>query len=250
MNRNIAYQTDQLVRYFSHNRITWAQFYESERVVIDELELGAQQSVLDIGCGCGGLGLTLRERYGVRHYTGVDINSLVTDAAAKLNSEAEILCGDILQLDRAALRGRMFDTVFSLSCVDWNVEFVEMLAAAWSHVRAGGHLVATFRVTDQEGCADMAHSYQYINFAGERVGELAAYVVVNARELLRKLLAFGPASISAYGYWGKPSTTAVTPYERLCFGAFALRRAAIDGSERPRLNLRLPAEIRDAAELA
>ena len=35
MNRNIVYQTEQLARYFSRNRVTWPQFYESERVIID-----------------------------------------------------------------------------------------------------------------------------------------------------------------------------------------------------------------------
>jgi cyclopropane fatty-acyl-phospholipid synthase-like methyltransferase len=64
MNRNIAYQTDQLVRYFSRNRLTWSQFYESERGVIEGLGLDARHAILDIGCGCGGLGLALQERYG------------------------------------------------------------------------------------------------------------------------------------------------------------------------------------------
>src|ERR1700676_4995672 len=104
MNRNIAYQTDQLVRYFSRNRIAWPQFYESERVIIDGLNLDAGRSVLDIGCGCGGLGLALRERYGVRNYTGVEINPLAAEAAGRMNPQAEFLCGDILRLNRAKLR--------------------------------------------------------------------------------------------------------------------------------------------------
>src|SRR6202045_3131581 len=160
MNRNIAYQTDQLVRYFSRNRITWSQFYESERVIIDGLKLDASRSVLDIGCGCGGLGLGLHERFGVRSYTGVEINPLAAQAAIGMNPQAEFLRGDILQLNQNELRGRQFDVVFSLSCVDWNVQFAEMLAAAWSRVLQGGFLVATFRLTDGAGCDDMEQSYQ------------------------------------------------------------------------------------------
>jgi len=234
MNRNIVYQTEQLVRYFSRNRVTWPQFYESERVIIDGLGLDARRSVLDVGCGCGGLGLALSERHGV--------------AARVMNPRAEILCGDILQLSRVELGGRQFDVVFSLSCVDWNVQFADMLASAWSHVVSGGFLVATFRLSDRRGCADMTQSYQYINFDGACEGERAAYVVLNARDLMQAIIGFDPAEINAYGYWGEPSKTAITPYERLCFCAFSIRKrnGQRDGL---RLQLKLPAEIQDAMEV-
>ena len=49
MNRNIAYQTEQLARYFSRNRVTWPQFYESERLMIDGLSLDARYERL---CFC------------------------------------------------------------------------------------------------------------------------------------------------------------------------------------------------------
>jgi SAM-dependent methyltransferase len=249
MNRNIAYQTEQLARYFSSNRVTWPQFYESERVIIDGLSLDARWSVLDIGCGCGGLGLALNERYGVVNYTGVEINPSAAEIGRGMNPRAEILCGDILQLSGVELTQKQFDAVFSLSCVDWNVQFADMLAAAWSHVVSGGYLVATFRLSDRRGCVDMAQSYQYINFDGAREGERAAYVVVNARDLMQTFIGFDPAEINAYGYWGEPSKTAVTPYERLCFCAFSVRKKS-EHRDALRLQLQLPAEIRDVMEVA
>jgi SAM-dependent methyltransferase len=248
MNHNVAYQTDQLVRYFSRNRIKWSQFYESERVIIDKLNLERRQAILDIGCGCGGLGLALRERYGLQDYTGVEINPLAAEAGRAMNPQARILCGDILLLNRNELRNQCFDIVFSLSCVDWNVEFADMLAAAWERVLPGGHLVATFRLTDGQGCNDMTRSYQYINYDGIREGECASYVVLNASDLTRKIIGFVPAEISAYGYWGAPSATAITPYERLCFSAFSVRKRN-DRSEALRLNLNLPVEILSSMEL-
>jgi len=249
MNRNIAYQTEQLARYFSRNRVTWPQFYESERVIIDGLSLDAHRSVLDIGCGCGGLGLALNERYGVVNYTGVEINPSAAEVARRMNPRAEILCGDILQLSGIELGRKQFDVVFSLSCVDWNVQFADMLAAAWSHVVSGGYLVATFRLSDRCGCIDMTQSYQYINFDGAREGERAAYVVLNAKDLMQAIIGFDPAEINAYGYWGEPSKTAVTPYERLCFCAFSIRKRN-EHSDALRLQLKLPAEIQDVMEVA
>jgi SAM-dependent methyltransferase len=248
MNHNIAYQTDQLARYFSRNRVEWAHFYESERVIIDGLRLNPRQAVLDIGCGCGGLGLALRERYGVQNYTGVEINRLAAEAGRAMNPQAQILCGDILALNRNELQNQSFDIVFSLSCVDWNVQFAEMLAAAWERVVPGGYLVATLRLTDGQGCNDIARSYQYINYDGLREGECACYVVLSANDLTQRILGLNPAEVTAYGYWGEPSATAITPYERLCFSAFSIRKRN-ERSERMQLDLDLPAEILSAMEL-
>jgi SAM-dependent methyltransferase len=243
MKKNIAYQTEQLARYFAQNRVKWQQFYESERVIIDRLNLGSSHNILDIGCGCGGLGLALREQFGVEKYTGVEINSLAADAGRIMNPMAFIFCGDILDLSKNILQNRYFDVVFSLSCVDWNVRFADMLAVAWERVLPGGFFVATFRLTASEGCNDMEKSYQYINYDGVRDGECAPYVVLNAKELIEHLCSFNPSNINAFGYWGDPSGTAVTPYETLCFAACTIQKRRSNDVGAIQLHLDLPAEI-------
>jgi SAM-dependent methyltransferase len=246
MKNNIAYQTEHLARYFTANRIAWEQFYDSERAIIGNLALGRDQRILDIGCGCGGLGLALRDRFGAERYTGVEINALAVEAGRMMNSAAKIYCGDILELSRGVLHGSFYDVVFSLSCVDWNVQFSDMLATAWDHVAQGGSLVATFRLTTGEGCDDMEKSYQYINCDGNLEGERAAYVVLNAGSLIDTLRQFDPESIRAVGYWGPPSATAVTPFEKLCFSAFSIRKRANGNDAAPTMALDLPAEILDS----
>lgn len=67
--------------------------------------------------------------------------------------------------------------------------------------------------------------------------------MLNFDELLETLQQLGPAAIFAYGYWGKPSATAVTPYDRLCFAVFAVRRASRSNAERLCLDLDLPKEL-------
>lgn len=241
--KNIVYQTDQLARYFTQHRIAWHQFYASERAVIERLQLKPDHEILDIGCGCGGLGLALRDRFGVERYTGVEINASAAKAGRLLNPRATILCGDILDLSLDALHDKRFNVVFSLSCVDYNIRFADMLAAAWSHVLPGGHLVSTFRLTLDDGCNDIDQSFQYINADGGLHGERACYVVLNAKALARHLVSFNPAEINAYGYWAAPSATAVTPYKRLCFAAFSVRKRKAPDSGPLRLDLDLPAEI-------
>lgn len=246
--KNIVYQTDRLARYFAQNRVAWQQFYESERVIIDQLDLGPDDAILDIGCGCGGLGLALRDRFEIENYTGVEINQAAAETGRRMNPKAHILCGDILDLSRNVLRDKCFDVVFSLSCVDWNVRFSDMLTAAWNHVLPGGHLVSTFRLALDDGCNDFSRSYQYINNDGIMEGERASYVVLSAKGLIQQLTEFNPSVISAYGYWGTPSVTAVTPYDRLCFAAFSIRKRKPDDSGALCCHLKLPAEILNALE--
>jgi SAM-dependent methyltransferase len=242
---NIVYKTDQLASYYREQRVQWSHFYESEQAIISQLCLGQHHAVLDIGCGCGGLGLALRDQFGVEDYTGVEINSPATEAGRSMNQKAHFLCGDVLDVSLNELKDKKFNTVFSLSCVDWNIRFSDMLAIAWSHVLPGGNLVATFRLTGEEGCNDMERSYQYINFDGFREGELAAYVVLNADDLLRQLIGFNPSEINAHGYWGTPSVTAVTPYSRLCFTAFSIRKRRDGDIDALHCSLNLPENIQN-----
>ncbi|MCF8176927.1 MAG: class I SAM-dependent methyltransferase [Sulfuritalea sp.] len=243
MTKSIEYQTDRIANYFKHHRVRWEQFYQSERLIVERLSPAKSDTVLDIGCGCGGLGLALRDRFSVEQYTGIEINSLAAMSAQELNPSAEIYCGDFLDLHRLLLKGRHFDLVFSLSCFDWNVRFTDMLRAAWKHVAPGGALVATFRLVAGEGCDDIKRSYQFINFDGAMEGERASYVVLNAAELASKLIQLNPSTISAFGYFGAPSPTAVTPYDEVCFSAFSVRKRHLTDRASIQLDLSLPGDI-------
>lgn len=242
--RNIVYETAAIEAYYSEQRIRWAQFYESERLVFEQLALGATTSVLDVGCGCGGLGLALRERFGVAAYTGVDINRQVIATARRLYPQGRFLHGDILEIAAHELAYASFDAVISLSCIDWNVQFTQMLTRSYCYVKPGGSLVSTFRLTDLESVTDPEHSYQYINFAGRREGEVAPYVVLNFADFMRQVSALGPTRISGVGYWGPPSSTAVTPVTKIVFAAVALQKPFAAGSQ-PAIHLDLPADLMD-----
>lgn len=238
---NLAYRTAELERYFSRNRISWPQFYESERQVIEAVWPGGNPDVLDIGCGCGGLGLALHERFGADRYTGVEINAEAAASARQLNPRASILAGDFLGLGSDELAPDSFDLVFSLSCIDWNLNFDQMLAKAWSMVKPGGDLIASLRLTTAAGINDIGRSYQYINYEGQREGEIAPYVVLNCSDVARRAVRLGASRMFAYGYYGAPSATAVTPFAQLCFAALALRKPI--GSERLKPQLHLPDDI-------
>jgi SAM-dependent methyltransferase len=244
--KNIEYQTSAIVNYYRQHRVRWDQFYESERVVLSQLGIGAHSTVLDIGCGCGGLGLALRERFAVSSYTGVEINRQAADAARELNPAGRFLCADILGVSSQEVPEAAFDLVVSLSCIDWNLQFAEMLARAYRFVKPGGHFLASFRLTPAASLRDMATSYQYINFEGKREGEVAPYVVLNVGALMQELLALQPARLRGFGYWGAPSPTAVTPLTRVGFAVIALQKST-STEQVVLMELQLPTDLLQAA---
>jgi SAM-dependent methyltransferase len=237
---NIHYKTQALERYFSSNRVRWEQFYPSERELIARVWPNSNPAILDIGCGCGGLGLALNERFGATRYTGIEIHPEAAGKAIQLNSNARILNGDFLDIYSRGGFDAAFDMTISLSCIDWNTTFDAMLCSAWATVKPGGMFIASFRLCAGEGVNDIRRSYQYINYDGIREGEIAAYVVLNAGELASRLKSLGAAGLVAFGYYGRPGVTAVTAYTELCFVALAAHKPPFSGSE---LELDLPDSI-------
>jgi SAM-dependent methyltransferase len=243
MSKNIFYRTSAIADYYASYRIKWDEFYKSEKKVIADLQLSGEERILDIGCGCGGLGLALKEKFGIESYTGIEINEIAARKARELNPLATIFIGDFLEFSDSLISMCNYDVVFSLSCLDWNIEFEKMLLAAWEHVAPGGSLIATFRIVAGQGINDINASYQYINYEGGLSGETAPYIVLNAKDLLTKLGSLSPSSIHAYGYFGTPSASSVTPFETICFTAVSAKKRLLDDSGSTKLHLNLPSEI-------
>ena len=233
--KNIEYKTKKISEYFCLNRIKWDQFYPSEKWIFERVAgpEGQMGSVLDVGCAAGGLGLALGERFSLTEYIGVDINAPVIECAStkrlKYSCPCNFICGDILKID--SLPADKFDNVFSLSCADWNIATEDIINECWKYVRIGGHFILTLRLTPQQSLLSISESFQYIYF-GEGVPEKdeevekAPYIVLNVQHALAILanLQPRPDHIVAYGYWGSPSPTARTKYDRLVFTALAVRK--------------------------
>ncbi len=240
--KNVSYQTPALARYFSGYRDKWSDFYPSERWVIERIAAESKNlgRVLDVGCASGGLGRALASRRLLTSYAGIDINRSVIDAATEagsfLRGGARFACGDVLRT--SAFRGETFDTVFNLSCADWNVETDRIIAASWRRVTVGGRFIISLRLTPGDGLNDLKRSHQTI-----ADGESANYAVFNVHEALGLLGSLPDAGgLLGYGYWGKPSRTAVTPYRELVFTVFAVRKGKEDRAV-PSTELRLPLSL-------
>ncbi|MCB1305447.1 MAG: class I SAM-dependent methyltransferase [Leptospiraceae bacterium] len=256
---NIHYKSEKLLQFYSKHRNSWDSLYPSERWVFDrvvrELEQNNVLHILDVGAACGGLYSALKERIDQFDYVGLDINEAMIEWAKQNHDSpnAKFEC-----LDAAALAETQFPSnlVVSLSCADWNVETHSILDACWKQLRPGGQLVISLRLTNLESINDIERSYQYIDAIDgsdvESRGEKANYVVLNWRDSLQMLADLnGAETILQYGYWGAPSSSAVTEFERLCFTVCAVRKS-VDEDFRgsPRCELHLPQDLFDSPSTA
>ena len=222
MNRNILYKSTEIESYYSKNRINWSEFYPSEKNVLEYSKLNKNNRILDIGCGCGGLGIALKQRFGITDYTGIDINKNAIKKAIELNPKGKFIADDFLNISKDIFKKK--DIIISLSCIDWNIEFFLMLEKVWSLLDFG-KFILSIRLTNEETINDLKSSYQFINFSGLKEGEIAPYNIYNFQNLLENFRALSNiSSIYAYGYNGKPSNTAVTKLEEVCFAVFSLSK--------------------------
>lgn len=223
MSQNIHYDSDNISEFYRQNRLSWDQFYPSEKNVLEYINPNEKFSVLDIGCGCGGLGIALKERFKIINYTGIEINKLASETAKLLNKNGNFICADFL--DISSKLGN-FNLVCSLSCIDWNIEFESMLKNAWSLVTHQGYLLISLRLTKEYTLININKSYQYINYEGQKKGEKAPYCVLEVNDWISNIKdLYDLESVYGYGYYGKPSDSAVTPFNEICFAVFALKKS-------------------------
>ena len=253
MNKNIKYESSEIAAFYGQNRTSWSTLYPSERWVFERVaeEGGGLGSVLDVGCAAGGLGRALSEKDFLKSYTGIDINHQAIEEAkvssGKISCANEFHEGDILS--SAEFTNKLFDTVVSLSCVDWNVEYHAMISRCWAYVRPGGRFILSVRLTDQKSITDISESSQYVAFSdvAPEQEEIAPYAVFNVSHMLHLLTRHTPppSQVLGYGYWGPPSVMARTPLEEVLFTVFAVTKSGDgDGQDiSPRLELHLPWSI-------
>ena len=233
---------------YSSNRCTWKDFYPSERYIISNVikKTTSPTTILDVGCGTGGLGYALSQEFNITKYTGIDINAPMIEYAkykSKLsNYNFKFVNGDIAE-QNIQINSNVYDVVTSLSCVDWNLSLHNNINACWEKVACGGYLVLSLRITLEKGINDIDKSYQIINFDNTvdlNDKEKANYVIINYFDALKILKGLNPESIDAYGYWGKPSDTVVTLYDKVIFSVFAIKKNTYSRINNTKLSLNLP----------
>jgi trans-aconitate methyltransferase len=234
---NIAYRSDTIANHYQSSRICWDQFYPSERHVIEQINPTPDCRVLDMGCACGGLGLALKERFGISNYTGIDINPQAIAQAHTMHPDGTFICADFLTIADSYTDSA--DLAFSLSCADWNVHTTPLLRALLNTVRVGGKMVFSCRLTNQPDLQEPLQGRQAVVFdSTTQATEFAPYKVYSLSQIQRIFRQLGPLSdVYGFGYWGDiPGTVRDLPLSRAFYVVFSLTKAAQSQTTRVVLN--------------
>lgn len=249
--KSLVYNTPELEKFYSSNRIEWKDFYESERNIFERVfgDKNRIGDILDAGCATGGLAQALDDKFGITNYTGIDINSQCIETARRKYSQQKkhhtlkFICGDVVSFE---LPKKHYENVISLSCVDWNLYPKKGLRTLWNLTEPGGNFIFSARITPGSGSYTLEKSYQLINFGEKTKGpfEKACYIVFNWSDFSSLISEFNPLAIHASGYWGLPSKTSVSPYKKLIFAVFAITKRTNDSTDAIKYLLDLPSELK------
>lgn len=107
--------------------------------LLDRLDLAGDETVLDAGCGSGGLTSALVERVPRGRVIAVDGSPAMVQAARTLlGDQADVRPGDLTELELSA----PVDAVFSSATFHWIADHDKLFARLFAALRPGGQLVA------------------------------------------------------------------------------------------------------------
>src|SRR2546430_14591118 len=103
------------------------------------LELRGNETVLDAGCGTGGVTEQLLARVPNGRVIGVDgSRSMIDRARERLGTRAELRVGDLLELELEA----PVDVVFSSATFHWIADHDRLFGRLFAALKPGGRLLA------------------------------------------------------------------------------------------------------------
>lgn len=223
-----------LVEYYETHRNRLADLYPSERRFLPWLAAQAE-SVLDVGCGAGGLAAVWTGLSPSIRYSGVDISAPLIEAARRAHPEHEFVRADAgtdLPFDDG-----YGDAVVALGWLHWEERYAAALTELWRVARR--FVFFDLRLLDASG-AD-ATGAQRLALTGDWDGRTTVpYICAAWPRVAELLLSLQPARILGHGYWGAPAGTVVGVNDQVCFATFVLERSGSSGRSRTEVALDLP----------
>jgi trans-aconitate 2-methyltransferase len=191
--------------------------------VLDRLVLRGDETVLDAGCGTGGVTRILRERLPRGRVIAVDAApSMVAQARALLPADVDVRQADLLELDV----GEQVDAVLSTATFHWIADHERLFARLFGVLAPGGRLVAQ---CGGEGNVDAVKEAGHRVARSERFarhfeGWSEDWTFATAEETERRLLGAGFTDV-----WCWLSHNDISPEDpagylaAICLGSFLAR---------------------------
>lgn len=225
----------ELLEFYANHRNRPEDLYPSERRFLPWLATQAK-SVLDVGCAAGGFANIWRHYQPKIRYAGVDVSVSLIDAARRFFPGAEFFVGNCAK--GLSLPDGYAEIVQALGWLHWEPEYRNSLRELWR--LCGRHLFFDVRLVAEgqrqiDGRQQMAFTHAWDGTT------TTPYLCVEWPSFAALLMSLRPKMILGYGYWGKPSDTAMNVPAQICFATFVLEKAQpTHGAERPRLGLEMP----------
>ena len=207
---------------YSNYRNKWDDLYDSEKTIFNNLKISPHSHLLDIGAGCGGLGVCLQAKFGLQFYHAIEMDRRAYEEILALNPGAKSYLGCFNDIYEELKSTEEYDFVISLGALDWNNDCAGLIKKAWHLVKPGGKLILSVRLTLQPGAYDSGLSFQKIMDLG--VEAIYPYIVFNAKDFGLLIKSINPASVAAKGYYGPPSESAHTIFKEICFSCFSIEK--------------------------
>jgi trans-aconitate 2-methyltransferase len=107
--------------------------------LLDRLDLHGEETVLDAGCGTGGVTEQLLARVPAGRVIGVDGSpSMIDRARARLGGRVDLYVIDLLDLEL----DEPVDAVFSSATFHWIADHDQLFVRLWEALKPGGQLLA------------------------------------------------------------------------------------------------------------
>jgi len=198
-----------LMNVYSQWRVKLEDFNESEKYFFTDELMSNVSSILDVGCGCGGLGNALKIRFGTAFsYTGINTKETCVIKGEKISPELKIIDGIF---PNSIKSGKMFDMICAFGFFHMVLEWKKLL---FNLTKFANKFVNVGVVSRLEGATviDPDVSYYYYLDSGDRVPSIA----INIRELLNYCChhELRVKRIKYYGYHNKSfRSTAFRPIQ-------------------------------------
>jgi SAM-dependent methyltransferase len=217
-----SWSQNNVVSFFDSHRITSSDIYPSEWFFLKGL-LQEDISILDIGCAQGGFAGIIDEHLSKFSYVGVDISKeMINKASLKYPQH---LFHHVSEGDYSAISG-LYDMTLVLGILHLHETWRETIKIAWKHTKSA--LILDLRETFDKTIEDKEKSYftMDINGTNDDYSEVLPYNVINSGEALKIITSIcsGLEKITHYGYSQKPSSTAVTPINKIFANVYLIEK--------------------------
>lgn len=189
------------VEYYTNNRNTYSDLYDSEKYFITKEFISQIDSVLDVGCSVGGISNIFREFNESIIYTGIDVseNAILRAKEISSNKNSSFYCYD--GKSEFPLNTTKYDLVFSSGVMHLVDNYKDLLKQMIE--RTNKYLLVDFRLTKN----DTYVGKFYFSFSDKKEAtNFTNYHVLNFQKLMNIFTSYKELSnINIFGYKGNAS---------------------------------------------